>query len=85
MQHVQLLSRVQLFVNPWTVDCQAPVPLEFSGQEYLSRVLFPTPGDLPNREIQPTSLVSTALAVGFFPTSATREAVVVIYLGDSRQ
>ena len=67
------------------VDCQAPMPMEFSRQEYLSGVLFPIPGDLPNPEIKPTSLVSPALTVGFFPTSAPREAIVVIYLGDSCQ
>ena len=61
------------------------MPMEFSRQEYLSGVLFPIPGDLPNPEIKPTSLVSPALTVGFFPTSAPWEAIVVIYLGDSCQ
>ena len=32
-----------------------------------------TPGDLPNPGIEPMSLVSPALAVGFFTASATRE------------
>ena len=31
--HVQLLSRVQLFVTPWTVACKALLSLEFSRQE----------------------------------------------------
>ena len=31
---VKLLSRVQLFVTPWTVACQAPLSIEFSSQEY---------------------------------------------------
>ena len=30
----QLLSRVWLFVTPWTVACQAPLSVEFSRQEY---------------------------------------------------
>ena len=34
----------------------------------------PTPGDLPDSGIVPTSLMSHALAGGFFPTSATWEA-----------
>ena len=34
--HVSVLSRVQLFVTPWTVACQAPVSMEFSRQEYWS-------------------------------------------------
>ena len=29
-----MLSHVQLFVTPWTVACQAPLPLGFSRQEY---------------------------------------------------
>ena len=35
---------------------------------------FPTPGDLPDPEIKPMSLMSPALAGGFFTTSATWEA-----------
>ena len=30
----KLLSRVQLFAAPWTVDCQAPLSMEFSRQKY---------------------------------------------------
>ena len=33
---VKSLSRVQLFVTPWTVDHQAPPSIEFSSQEYWS-------------------------------------------------
>ena len=32
--HVSVLSRVQLFVTPWTVACQAPVSMEFPRQDY---------------------------------------------------
>ena len=28
----EVLSHVQLFVSPWTVDCQAPLSMGFSGQ-----------------------------------------------------
>ena len=45
---VKLLSRVRLFVTPWTVAYQAPQSTEFSRQEYWSGVPFPSPGDLPN-------------------------------------
>ena len=45
---VKLLSRVQLFVPPWTVAHQAPQPMEFSRQEYWSGLPFPSPGHLPN-------------------------------------
>ena len=39
---VKLLSRVQLFVTPWTVACQAPLPMKFSRQEHWSGLPFPT-------------------------------------------
>ena len=67
----QLLTHVQLLVTPWTVAHQSPLSMEFSRQEYWSRLPFPPPGDLPNPGIKPLSL---ALAGGFFTTSATREA-----------
>ena len=44
----QSLSRVQLFVTPWTVVHQTLLSMEFSRQEYWSGLSFPTPGDLPN-------------------------------------
>ena len=51
----------------------------FSRQEYWSRLPFPPPGDLPNPGIEPTFLMSLALAGGFFTTSATWEAHVLSY------
>ena len=36
----------------------------FSRQEYWSGLPFPSPGDLPNPGIEPTSLTSLALAGG---------------------
>ena len=41
---------------PWTVACQALLPMEFSRQEYWSGVPFPTPRDLPNPGMEPTFL-----------------------------
>ena len=60
------LNCIRLFVTLWTVALQAPLSMEFSRQEYWIRLPFPTPGDLPNPEIEPVSLVSPALAGGFF-------------------
>ena len=57
---------VQLFVTPWTLALQAPLPMEFSRQEYWSGLSFPNLGDLPDPGIKPTSLVSPALAGRFF-------------------
>ena len=42
-------------VTPWTVACQALFPMEFSRQEYWSGLTFPSPGNLPNPEIEPGS------------------------------
>ena len=42
-------------VSPWTVACQAPLSMEFSRQEYWSRLPFPSPEDLPDAGIYPTS------------------------------
>ena len=55
-------------VTPWTVANQAPLSMGFFRQEYWSRLPFPPPGDLPNLGIKPVSLVSPALAGGFFST-----------------
>ena len=57
--------------TPWTVTCQAPLSMEFSRQEYCSGLPFPSPGDLPNLGIKPTSFASPTLACGFFIPSAT--------------
>jgi len=48
--------------------------VKFSRQEYYSGLTFPSPGDLPDPGIEPESLMSPALAGGFFTTSATWEA-----------
>ena len=45
---VKSLSRVWLFVTPWTVAYQAPQSMRFSRQEYWSGLPFPFPGDLPD-------------------------------------
>ena len=54
----QSLCRVSFFVTLWTVACQAPLSMEFSRQDYWSRLPFPTPGDLSNPGIEHTSLAS---------------------------
>ena len=64
--HAQLLSCVRLSVTLWTVACQAPLSVGFSRQEYWSGLPFPPSGDLPDPGIKPASLVSPALAGGFF-------------------
>ena len=58
-------SHVQLFE---TVAPQAPLSMGFSRQECWSGLLFPSPGDLPNPETEPTSPVAPELAGGFCTT-----------------
>ena len=45
---VKLLSRVRLFVTPWTVAYQASSSMGFSRQEYQSGLSFPSAGYLPD-------------------------------------
>ena len=52
---VKSLSRVRLFVTPWTVAYQAPPSMGFSRQEYWSGLPFPSPGDLTDPGIEPRS------------------------------
>ena len=51
----------------------------FSRQEYLSGLPFPSPGDLPNPRIKPTSLKSPALTGVFFTTSTPWESPHIEY------
>ena len=61
-------SHVRLFVTLWTV---APLSMGLSRQEYCSGLPRPPLGDFPSPEIEPVSLVSTALAGRFFTSSTT--------------
>ena len=45
------LSRVPLFVTPWTAAYQAPPSMGFSRQEYWSGVPLPSPFSSPNTEL----------------------------------
>ena len=45
----------------WTVAHQTPLFMGFFWQEYWSGLPFPSPGDLPSPEMEPTSPVTVAL------------------------
>ena len=60
---VYSLSRVRLFVTPWTVAHQVPLSVGFPKQEYWRGLPLPTPEDLPHQGTEP---MSPALAGGFF-------------------
>ena len=54
-EKVKSLSRVRLFVTPWTVAYQASPSMGFSRQEYWSGLPLPSPEDLPDPGIEPGS------------------------------
>ena len=70
----KLLQLSRLFATLGTIACQALLSIGFSRQEYWSELPCPPPGDLPDTGIKPVSLMSLALAGGFFTTSAIWEA-----------
>ncbi|CAI9153925.1 unnamed protein product [Rangifer tarandus platyrhynchus] len=41
--------------TPWNVACQIPLSMGFSRQEYWSGLPFPSPGDIPDLEVEPGS------------------------------
>ena len=65
------VSHVWLCVTQWTIACQAPLLMRFSRQKYWSGLPCPSPGDLPNWGIKPTSPMFPVLAGRFFTTSTT--------------
>ena len=67
VEHASLLNHVRLFATPWTVACQAPLSMGFPRQKYWSGVPWvPSPGDLPDSAVEPTSPVPPELAGRFF-------------------
>ena len=60
------------------VNCvahQAALSMDFSRKEYWSGLPCPSPGDLPQPGIKPTSLIFPVWAGRLFTTSATWEAL----------
>ena len=53
-ERAQSRSHVQL-ETPWTAACRAPLFMGFPRQEYWSELPFPSPGDLSDPGIEPTS------------------------------
>ena len=64
------------YATPWNVAHQAPLSMKLSRPENWSGLPCPPPGDLPDPGIKPVSLMSPALAGGFFTTRDTWEALV---------
>ena len=67
------LSHIQLCATLGTAACQAPLSMGISRQEHQSGLPCPPPGDHPHPGIESESLMSPALAGGFFTTTTTWE------------
>ena len=63
----------------WTIAHQVPLAMEFSKKEYWSELPFSSSRYLSDPGIEPVSLMSPALAGGFFITSTAREAPSVVH------
>ena len=73
-----MLNSVQLLSTLQTVACQVPLSMGLPRQEYWSGLPFPSPRDLPNPGIKPTSLATSALAGRSFTSYATWEALLFV-------
>ena len=71
--HAQLLSHVQLFATPWTIECQAALSMGLFRQEQWSGLSFTPPGDLTDPGIESSFPVSSALAGRFFTAEPPRK------------
>ena len=58
---VKSLSHVQLFTTPWTTAYQAPLPMEYSRQEYWSGAELPEAKQVLHLCMQGHSVVSDSL------------------------
>ena len=76
-----LVTRVQLFVTPWTVACQAPPSREFSRQEHWSGLPFSSPGVLPDPGIKPRSpaLQADSLQPNLYIHIYTQTFIPILY------
>ena len=72
--HAKLLQLCLTLCDP--MDCRLPGSSvhEIFQARILEWVVIPSPGDLPDPRIKPTSLIYPALVDGFFTTSAIWEA-----------
>ena len=73
-------SHVNLCVTLWTEACHDFLSMGFSRQEYWSRLLGPSPGDLPDPGIKPSSLALAGEFLFFLNTSTKWEALFKGYI-----
>ena len=71
-----VLTHVCLFLTPWTLAHCAPLFMGFPRQECWSGLPFPSPGDLPDSGIDPTS---PALQADSYHLSHQKHLTMCIY------
>ena len=57
--------------------CQAPLFMEFFRQDYRNGLPFPNAENIPDPGIEPMSLLSPALAGGFFATVPPGKSLLI--------
>ena len=70
---VLVIQSCPALCDPWTLAHQAPLSMGFSRQEYWSWLLFFSPGDLSNPDIEPRS---PALQADSLPSEPLRKIPV---------
>ena len=65
--------------TPWSVAHQAPLSTGFPRQEYWSGLPFPSPGDLPDSGIKPTSPALQANSLPAEPPGKFPGYIVLLY------
>ena len=55
------------FTTPWTIVCQASLSMGFPRQEYWNRLLVPSPEDLSDPGMKPTSPALTGRFLSSLP------------------
>ena len=69
----------------WTVARLAPLCMGFSRQEYWSGLPFPSPGDLPDPEMEPGSSALQADSLPSEPPGKPYITIVMFSLSDLKQ
>ena len=63
--------------SPWTVAHQASLSMDFPRQEYWRGLPLPSPGDLPNPELEPQSSALQADSLPTEPPEGSAERIQV--------
>ena len=77
--HAKSLQLCLILCHSMDHSQQVPLSMGFFRQECWNGLLYPPPRDLPDPEIEPTSLMFPALTGGFFTTSVTWEAWATVH------